>query len=122
MKKKKQGGKEKKTVVHTEKVEDFAELSGARLQFRISRVQQEALDKATGHVPHPLQQLELMNKKKEKGPKAYHAGKKKYRYFWFCVYVGIDVMKKSENTKLLLLSSEISKPLGEKTEAVCGCQ
>lgn len=71
----KKKGKEKKSVEHIEKFQDFTYLCGARLQFRISCVQQEALNKAAGHLPHPLKQLELVNRKKEKGPRAQHASK-----------------------------------------------
>ena len=55
-------------------VEDFTTIAGSRFAFRISKVQQEALNKATGHLPEPSKQLELVNqKRKNKRTRAYHA-------------------------------------------------
>ena len=66
--------KEAKTISLTEPFEDFVELSGARYQFRIAKIQQQALNNASGHLPHPLKQLELVTQKKSKSKRSHHAG------------------------------------------------
>lgn len=63
-------GKEKKSLLASVEFEDFAILSGSRFNFRISKIQQEALNRASGHLPHPSKQLELaaaQRKKKHRG-------------------------------------------------------
>ena len=62
-----------KSLRATEKFEDFRDYKGSQLKVTIGLVQQEALKVAHGRVPHPLKQIQLMNKKKEKGSRGHHA-------------------------------------------------
>ena len=57
-----------------EKFEDFRDFAGSKYQITIARVQQEALKRATGPVIHPAKQLEVLNRKKEKGRKKGYPG------------------------------------------------
>ena len=56
----------RKSLVHKEKFEDFADFSKNSYTLTISRCQQLALAKAGGRVPTPAEQLELINKRREK--------------------------------------------------------
>ena len=56
----------RKSLVHKEKFEDFADFSKNSYTLTISRCQQLALAKAGGKLPTPAEQLELINKKREK--------------------------------------------------------
>lgn len=63
----------KKSLLDTEVFQDFADLSGTRFQFRISQVQQAALSRASGHLPQPAKQLELVAEKKAKDSRTFPA-------------------------------------------------
>ena len=58
--------KDKKTLVHKEKFQDFSDFSENAFRVTISRCQQVALDKAGGKLPLPEEQLALINKHREK--------------------------------------------------------
>ena len=58
------------TVLHTEKFEAYRHYDASQYSVTISRVQQMALDKASGPVPLPANQLELANAKKDKEPRS----------------------------------------------------
>ena len=55
-----------KSLVRKEKFEDFADFSKNSYTITISRCQQLALSKAGGKLPTPAEQLELINKRREK--------------------------------------------------------
>ena len=63
---KKKKGVEKKSLLETVVIEDSMVLCGARFKFRIAKVQQEALNSASGHLPQPSRQLELVSQKRQK--------------------------------------------------------
>lgn len=66
-------GAEKKSLMEVVAFEDHMVLSGTRFNFRIAKVQQEALNKARGHLPHPSKQLELVNQRRKKESRGCHA-------------------------------------------------
>ena len=55
-----------KSLVRKEKFEDFADFSKNSYTITIRRCQQLALSKAGGKLPTPAEQLELINKRREK--------------------------------------------------------
>lgn len=61
-----QAMKDKKTLVHEEKFQDFSDFSANAFRVTIGRCQQVALDKAGGKLPLPAEQLALINKHREK--------------------------------------------------------
>lgn len=68
----KKKGKEKQSLLDVVNFKDSTVLPSGRFEFRISAIQQEALSRATGHLPHPSKQLELAVTKKKKKPRSYH--------------------------------------------------
>lgn len=58
------------TVLHVEKFEAYRHYDASQYSVTVSRVQQMALDKASGPVPLPTKQLELANAKKDKEPRS----------------------------------------------------
>lgn len=57
---------------------DVVAFNVSKYNSRISHVQQVALEKAKGAVPLPALQLELVNAKRDKQPRAHRARKNKY--------------------------------------------
>ena len=55
-----------KTLVKKVELEDFADFSKNSYSVTINRCQQLALAKAGGKLPTPAEQLELINKRREK--------------------------------------------------------
>ena len=60
------------TRIHKETFEDCVWLDACKFKVTISRAQQLALSQGRGVVPDPAKQLEIMNQKKNKEPRAYH--------------------------------------------------
>lgn len=76
-------------TVHNEKFEDCKWLDGAKYRVTIAKAQQLALERGKGVVPNPTDQLELMNKKRNKLPRSYHGN----IYHVFCMlYVTVNLL------------------------------
>lgn len=77
-----------KTSVHLEKFEDFSQNS---FKVTIARVQQAALRNAGGRLPTPGEQLEMINRRREKKKarrgNANHISNSELNFVIYCFYL-----------------------------------